>query len=136
MSLFVILVVALIVVIAAYLLGVATRPGARPFSSLPRRRLAQSTILPEVPAPVAKSREAQALVGWLFSQAFEQTGIKVADDKVARQRIVEAAEKAVQELAASDSVSISLPYLTADTAGPKHFEVRVTRDTLRELSRY
>ena len=134
MSLYVILVVALVVVIAAYLLGVATRPGARPPSALRRPRAAPSAVLPA--APTAKNREVQALTGWLFSQAFEQTGIKVAEDRVARQRIVEAAEKAVQDLAASDSVSISLPFLTADSAGPKHFEVRVTRETLRELSRY
>jgi molecular chaperone DnaK len=83
-----------------------------------------------------EDREAQALVNWLLTQAFEQTGVKIADDPMARQRIVEAAQKALKELRGQDAVTISLPFLTADSNGPKHFEIRVTRDTLKELARY
>ena len=81
-------------------------------------------------------REVRAVVSWLLSQAFEQTGVKVADDKLAFQRIVEAADKAVRELKAQPVVTISLPYLTADASGPKHLEARITREMIVELAKY
>ena len=99
--------------------GVAPRPKA----ALPKRF-----------APPA-DREEQAVVAWLLSQAFEQTGVKVADDKVAYQRMVEAAQNALRELKTQAAVTISLPYLTADASGPKHFEIRLTRDVIKELVR-
>jgi molecular chaperone DnaK len=75
----------------------------------------------------------EALINWLLSRAFEQTGVKVADDPMARQRIGEAAKKAVEELRFQASVKVSLPFLTADKEGPKHFDVQLTRDTLKGL---
>jgi len=81
-------------------------------------------------------REVRIVVNWLLSQAFEQTGVKVADDKVAFQRIVEAADKAVRELKTQPVVTISLPYLTADVSGPKHLEARLTREMIVELAKY
>ena len=99
---------------------------------------------PRAPAPVTPSatdrflapeqRERQALINWLLSRAFEQTGVKVADDPMARQRVVEAAQKAVEELRSQTSVKVSLPFLTADASGPKHFEVHLTRDTFNGLA--
>ena len=135
MSPFLIIAVAIIVVVAAYLMGVAARPGART-AAKPKR--SQPLIIGSPPARIqaGQSPELQALVGWLLSQAFEQTGVRVADDKVAHQRIVEAAEKAIEELKERDSVSIALPFLTADSGGPKHFEARVTQAIMRELIRY
>jgi molecular chaperone DnaK len=82
------------------------------------------------------SRELQAVVSWLLSQAFEQTGVKVADDKIAYQRIVEAAQKALEQLKTQETATISLPFLTADAAGPKHFETRLTREAIQELIKY
>jgi molecular chaperone DnaK len=81
-----------------------------------------------------EQRERQALIDWLLSRAFEQTGVKVADDPMARQRIGEAAQKAVEELRFQASVTVSLPFLTADAKGPKHFQVQLTRETLKRLS--
>lgn len=122
------LILALVVVAVAYGLGRYARrreaAATRPAAAGPKRF-----------APAA-NREEQAVITWLLSQAFEQTGVKVADDKVAYQRIVEAAQKALAELKTQPAATISLPYLTADAAGPKHFEIRLTRDVIRELVRY
>lgn len=125
------LLLAVIVVVVAYALGVYWRrregaPGSAPRAARPAPKLFAS----------ANDREEQAVVAWLLSQAFEQTGVKVADDKVAYQRIVEAAQKALRELKTQNAVTISLPFLTADAHGPKHFEIRLTRDVIRELVRY
>jgi len=133
MPLQVILVLAIVVAVAAYALGTyLNRRGGLP--PVPRSLRAQPPQ--RLPGRVTEEREVQALVNWLLTQAFEQTGVRVADDKMAYQRIVESAHKAVQELKSRDSVTISLPFLTADTGGPKHFEIRVTREVIQELARY
>jgi len=126
----VIIVLAVMVVVAAYLLGVyfRRREGADRPSSAARP-------LPKLFTSSAE-REEQAVVNWLLSQAFEQTGVKVADDKIAYGRILEAAHKAVKELQSQPTTSISLPFLTADASGPKHFEILLTREVLKELARY
>lgn len=129
MDLAVIIVLALMVVAAAYALGRYFKlrgdaPGPARLTRL--ERLTGS----------AEDRQTQAVITWLLSQAFEQTGVKVADDKIAYQRIVEAAQKAVQTLKTQKSVTISLPFLTADAAGPKHFETQLTREVIQELARY
>jgi len=133
MPLQVILVLAIVVAVVAYALGTyLNRRGGMP--AMPRVLRVQPP--PRLPGRVTEEREAQALVNWLLTQAFEQTGVRVADDKMAYQRIVESAHKAVQELKSRDSVTISLPFLTADASGPKHFEIRVTREVIQELARY
>ena len=85
---------AIIVGVVAYVLGLYWRqrnglPPSPPASSSQKR----SSLTPSI-----SDREVRAVVSWLLSQAFEQTGIRVADDKLAYQRIVEAAQKAVKEL--------------------------------------
>jgi Hsp70 protein len=133
MELPVILALAIIVGVAAYALGTyLNRHGGMP--SMPRPLRAPPAQ--RLPGRVTEEREVQSLVNWLLTQAFEQTGVRVADDKMAYQRIVESAHKAVQELKSRDSVTISLPFLTADASGPKHFEIRVTREVIQELARY
>ena len=89
----------------------------------------QSSIV----APPVSDREVRAVVSWLLSQAFEQTGVRVADDRLAYQRIVEAAQKAVVELKTQETFDVSLPYLTADASGPKHLEARLTKEMIEEL---
>ena len=132
MELPVILTLAIIVAVAAYALATyLNRRSGTPAAPRPLR--AQT---PRLLGRVPEEREAQVLVNWLLTQAFEQTGIRVADDKVAYQRIVEAAQKAVQDLKTKDTVTISLPFLTADASGPKHFEIRLTREVIQELARY
>jgi hypothetical protein len=108
-----------------------TRP-TRTIDDQPRRPASAPAPL----LPPLRNRELQAVVGWLLSQAFEQTGVKVADDKLAYQRIVEAAQKALEQLKTQRAVTISLPFLTADAAGPKHFETRLTREAIQELIKY
>ncbi len=101
-----------------------------------RRRAGEADFpAPSIGGP-RETRETQVLLGWLLTQAFEQTGIKVSDDRVAVDRLTEAARQAVDELHTQASTTISLPFLTADENGPKHFEIRVSRDVLRELARF
>ena len=73
------------------------------------------------------NRDASSLVDWLLERASEQTGLSVADDALARQRITEAAAKAMEELETHGSATISLPFLMADARGPKHFDVEIKR---------
>ena len=72
--------------------------------------------------------ESHPLVHWLLDRAFEQTGVRVADDALARERIAQAAVKAMGDLRAGGSATISLPFLTADARGPKHFNVQFKRN--------
>ena len=125
----VIIALALIVCAVAYALGIywRQRQGILP----PPPGLPKS--VGGVAAPPISDREVRAVVSWLLSQAFEQTGIRVADDRLAYQRIVEAAQKAVVELKTHDTYDVSLPYLTADAGGPKHLEARITREMIEEL---
>ena len=120
----------------AYFLGAFQRRQAEgPQSSRerPARRLARPKQRPKVKA---KDEDAtDELVHWLLSQAFEQTGVRVAEDEVAFGRIVDAANKTRERLQTDESATISLPFLTADKDGPKHFEVEVTRALMEELAR-
>ena len=128
-------VVVALVLLAVVIVGIAYALGV-----YYRRR--EGLPAPNFPRPFPKllgssvEREEQAVTAWLCSQAFEQTGVKVADDKLAYQRIVDAARKAVHELKNQPEATISLPFLTADASGPKDFEITLTRDVLKELARY
>ena len=75
-----------------------------------------------------------AVVDWLVVQASVQTGKKIADDPQAYQRIARAAETAMLDLKTRDPVVISLPFLTADAYGPKHFETQLTRRVVDGLA--
>ena len=140
------LVVAVFVVVVAYSLGRWMRAqdkGAphRPVDAKARFTTAAKPDKPAAPAakpslPASEERQLQAVVDWLLTQAFEQTGVRVADEPLAYQRITEAARKAMRELQTQEVASISLPFLTADANGPKHFEARLTRAVIRELARY
>ncbi len=135
MSIAGILILVIVVIAIAYVLGLYYRQrnnGASGPAGLRGSKLVQRLLPPRT----SEDREVQVVIGWLLSQAFEQTGVKVADDKVAYQRIAEAARKAVQTLKTQKSVTISLPFLTADATGPKHFETQLTREVIQELARY
>ncbi len=129
----IIIVLAILVVVGAYALGTYMR---RQQDDLPNLARPAAPTEKAAPAKAINDREVRIVVNWLLSQAFEQTGVKVADDKLAFQRIVEAADKAVRELKAQPVVTISLPYLTADASGPKHLEARITREMIVELAKY
>ena len=70
---------------------------------------------------------------YLIEEFKAQTGIDLSGDKLALQRVKEAAEKAKIELSSKTSTDINLPYLTADATGPKHFNTTLTRAKLESL---
>lgn len=74
-----------------------------------------------------------ALVRWLIDNFREQEGIDLSTDKMALQRLREAAEKAKIELSNMLTTTINLPFITADETGPKHLEMELTRTKFEEL---
>ncbi|MBR3169576.1 molecular chaperone DnaK [Candidatus Saccharibacteria bacterium] len=73
------------------------------------------------------------LVEYLVDEFKKESGIDVRKDAAAMQRIKDEAEKAKKELSSSTSTDINLPFLSADSEGPKHFECTLTRAKLEEL---
>ena len=76
----------------------------------------------------------QCIMKYLVSEFKRTDGIDLSGDKVAMQRLKEAAEKAKIELSGVTSSSINLPYITADATGPKHLDVTLTRAKFNELT--
>src|SRR4051794_23156923 len=76
----------------------------------------------------------KAIVDWLAVEFKRDQGIDLTVDKMALQRLYEAAEKAKIELSPAQETQINLPFITADAAGPKHLDVRLTRSKLNELA--
>lgn len=75
-----------------------------------------------------------AIVNWMTEQFLQNEGINITNDKMALQRLREAAEKAKVELSTLQSTSINLPFITADETGPKHLEMELTRTKFEELT--
>jgi len=73
------------------------------------------------------------LMNYLVDQFKEETGIDLSKDKMALQRLKEAAERAKCELSSSIETDINLPFITADAKGPKHLNVHITRDQFEAL---
>ena len=76
----------------------------------------------------------QCIMKYLVSEFKRTEGIDLSGDKVAMQRLKEAAEKAKIELSGVTSTNINLPYITADATGPKHLDVTLTRAKFNELT--
>jgi molecular chaperone DnaK len=76
----------------------------------------------------------KAIVDWLVKEFKAAQGIDLAQDKMALQRLYEAAEKAKVELSTTQETQINLPFVTADSSGPKHLDTRLTRSKLGELT--
>ena len=76
----------------------------------------------------------QCIMKYLVSEFKRSDGIDLSGDKVAMQRLKEAAEKAKIELSGVTSSNINLPYITADATGPKHLDVTLTRAKFNELT--
>ncbi len=74
------------------------------------------------------------IVKWMIDQFKKSDGIDLSSDKMALQRLKEAAEKAKIELSGMTSTSINQPYITADATGPKHLELTLTRAMFNELT--
>ncbi|MDR2861251.1 MAG: molecular chaperone DnaK [Syntrophobacterales bacterium] len=75
----------------------------------------------------------QALIGYLVTEFKKDQGIDIRSDKMALQRLKEAAEKAKMELSSSLETDINLPFITADASGPKHMNIKLTRAKLEAL---
>ncbi len=76
----------------------------------------------------------QRIMDYLVAEFKKAEGIDLSADKVAMQRLKEAAEKAKIELSGVASTNINLPYITADATGPKHLDVTLTRAKFNELT--
>jgi len=76
----------------------------------------------------------KAIVDWMVKEFKASQGIDLAQDKMALQRLYEAAEKAKVELSTTQETQINLPFVTADQSGPKHLDMRLTRSKLNELT--
>lgn len=74
------------------------------------------------------------IMDWMVDTFKQQNGIDLTGDKMAMQRIKEAAEKAKIDLSGMTSTDINLPFITADANGPKHFEATLTRAKFNELT--
>ncbi|WP_126939089.1 molecular chaperone DnaK [Veillonella sp. VA142] len=77
----------------------------------------------------------QRIMDFLIGEFKKETGIDLSNDKLADQRLKEAAEKAKIELSGVASTQINLPFITADATGPKHLDVTLTRAKFDELTR-
>ena len=76
----------------------------------------------------------ECIMKWMVSEFKRTDGVDLSGDKVAMQRLKEAAEKAKIELSGVTSTNINLPYITADATGPKHLDVTLTRAKFNELT--
>jgi molecular chaperone DnaK len=76
----------------------------------------------------------KAIVDWMAAEFKASQGIDLSQDKMALQRLYEAAEKAKVELSSTQETQISLPFITADQSGPKHLDMRLSRSKLNELT--
>ena len=77
----------------------------------------------------------QRIIDYLISEFKKSNGIDLSTDKMAMQRLKEAAEKAKIELSGMQQTQINLPFITADAQGPKHLDVTLTRAKFEELIR-
>ena len=77
----------------------------------------------------------QKITDWMLDEFKKAEGVDLSSDKMALQRLREAAEKAKKELSASTTTNINLPFITATADGPKHFDMDLTRAKFDELTR-
>ena len=76
----------------------------------------------------------QKIIDWMLSEFKAQEGVDLSNDKMALQRLKEAAEKAKKELSSATTTNINLPFITATAEGPKHFDMNLTRAKFDELT--
>lgn len=75
----------------------------------------------------------EKLINYLITEFKKESGIDLSKDILALQRLRDAAEKAKVELSSTTQTEINLPYITADSSGPKHFNLKITRAKLESL---
>ncbi|MEE8587029.1 MAG: molecular chaperone DnaK [Acidobacteriota bacterium] len=76
----------------------------------------------------------QLLIKWIVGEFKKDQGIDLSQDKMALQRLREAAEKAKMELSSAQETDINLPFITADASGPKHLNLSLTRSKFEQLT--
>ena len=76
----------------------------------------------------------QRIINWMISSFKSETGVDLSKDKMAMQRLKESAEKAKIELSGMSTSNINLPFITADSTGPKHLDLTLTRAKFDELT--
>ena len=76
----------------------------------------------------------QRIIDWMADEFKKEKGIDLSSDRMAMQRLKEAAEKAKIELSGMTTASINLPFITADATGPKHLDMTLTRAKFNELT--
>ncbi len=75
------------------------------------------------------------VIQWMLNEFKKAEGVDLSGDKMAMQRLKEAAEKAKKELSSAMTTNINLPFITANAEGPKHFDMNLTRAQFDELTR-
>src|SRR5207247_5655632 len=75
----------------------------------------------------------QRIIDWLIDEFKKDQGIDLRQDRMALQRLKEAAEKAKVELSSTQETEVNLPFVTADASGPKHLAIKLTRAKLEQL---
>ena len=75
----------------------------------------------------------QRIIDWMVREFKAKEGVDLSGDKMALQRLKEAAEKAKKELSSATTTNINLPFITATAEGPKHFDMNLTRAKFEEL---
>ena len=75
-----------------------------------------------------------SIVRWMIEEFAHQEKIDLSQDKMALQRLREAAEKAKIELSSTNNTAINLPFITASESGPKHLEMELSRSKFEEIS--
>jgi molecular chaperone DnaK len=76
----------------------------------------------------------QRIINWIIEEYRKDQGIDLSKDRMALQRLKEAAEKAKIELSSTQSTEVNLPFITADNSGPKHLSLTLTRAKLEQLA--
>ena len=76
----------------------------------------------------------QRIIDWMIAEFKSAEGVDLSNDKMAMQRLKEAAEKTKIELSSTPSSTISLPFITADATGPKHLEMTLTQAKFNEMT--
>jgi len=76
----------------------------------------------------------QLIIDWIVAEFKKETGIDISIDKMAQQRLKEAAEKAKIELSSKETTDINIPFITADASGPRHLNMNLTRAKFNQLT--
>src|SRR5207244_7366994 len=76
---------------------------------------------------------AQRIIDWMITEVRKTDGIDLGKDRMALERLKEAAEKAKMELSTVMETDINLPFITADQSGPKHLQMKLTRAKFEQL---